>query len=174
MQKFNTCPELEKPSLTIKFHNSTVMVAASMHPGSWVLAAVENMMSILNLVACQLLLMRACARRAYCKKCRVHLLNLVALERVARPARAHTKFRNLSMCGTQLYLGRVCALNLVPGIHTQQWLCTHTWPYCTLGYQWIVYFLYFCFQKGYTARLSLSPFWKQKYQKWIMPRKLQL
>ena len=39
-------------------------------------ATVGNMMSI----ACQLLLMRARARRAYCKKCRVH----IALERVGR------------------------------------------------------------------------------------------
>ena len=35
----------------------------------------ENMMN-----ACELLLMRARARRAYCKKCRVH----IALERVGR------------------------------------------------------------------------------------------
>ena len=36
----------------------------------------ENMMN-----ACELLLMRARARRAYCKKCRVH----IALEIVGRP-----------------------------------------------------------------------------------------
>ena len=40
-------------------------------------ATVGNMMSI----ACQLLLMRTRARRAYCKKCRVH----IALEIVGRP-----------------------------------------------------------------------------------------
>jgi hypothetical protein len=36
-----------------------------MHPGSWM--PVRSCM-----YACQLLLMRARARRAYCKKCRVH------------------------------------------------------------------------------------------------------
>ena len=49
-------------------------------------ATVGNMMSI----ACQLLLMRTRARRAYCKKCRVH----IALERVGRSNIPVLKFRN--------------------------------------------------------------------------------
>ena len=40
-----------------------------------------------------------------------------------------------------------------------------------LSFRCIIHFWYFCFQKGYKASLALYPFWKQKYQKWIIHRK---
>ena len=59
------------------------------------------------------------------------------------------------------------------------WILLYLWAYkileiWTLSVRWTIHFWYFCFQIHYRARIALYCIWKQKYQKWIVHRKLRV